>query len=148
MQTNTSLSERVIGEITLDPRIPSPKEIAVQADGDHVYLRGTVKSFAQRRAAVADAKRVDGVDGVDDELTVNLLGEWRRGDHEIKGIALQNLIWDVEVPSDSVHVNMEEGWLTLSGTVQYQYQSDAAFDDVANLYGVLGVTNEIKVINP
>jgi osmotically-inducible protein OsmY len=148
MQTNTSLSDRVIDEITLDPRIPSPEEIAVQADGDRISLRGTVKSFAQRRAAVADAKRVLGVDDVADEITVNLLGEWRRGDHEIKGIALQNLIWDVEVPSDSVHVKVEEGWLTLSGTVQYQYQSDAAFDDVASLYGLLGVTNEIKVVNP
>ena len=148
MQTNTTLAERVIDEITLDPRVPTPEEIAVQADGDHVSLRGTVKSFAQRRAAVADAKRVAGVHDVEDEITVNVLGEWRRGDHEIKGIALQNLIWDVEVPSDSVHVKVEEGWLTLSGNVDYQFESDAAFDDVASLYGVSGVTNEIKVVNP
>jgi osmotically-inducible protein OsmY len=85
---------------------------------------------------------------VHNELTVNLLGSWKRGDDEIKGIALQNLAWDVEVPSDEVKVSVEEGWVTLKGEVPYQYQSDAAFDDVANLYGVIGVSNDIKVVTP
>ena len=36
-----------------DPRIPYAKEIAVEADGDTVVLRGTVGNFGERHAAVA-----------------------------------------------------------------------------------------------
>ena len=74
-----------------------------------------------------------------------MTGADRREDDEIRGAALQNLIWDVDVPSDLIEVKVNDGWVTLKGDVSYQFQSDAAYDDVAGLYGVLGVTNEIAV---
>ena len=49
---------------------------------------------------------------------------------------------------DLIDVHVKSGWVTLSGTVSWQYQSDAAYEDVANLFGVIGVTNEIRVVNP
>ena len=147
MLTNTTLEGAVIDSLEHDPRLPSSGEIAVSADGGLVTLRGTVESFSQRRAAVKDAKKIDGVYEVDDQLKVNLLGADRREDDEIRGVALQALIWDTEVPSDLVDVKVEDGWITLKGDVSYQFQSDAAYDDVASLYGVYGVTNEI-VVNP
>ena len=58
------------------------------------------------------------------------------------------MIWDVEVPVDTVDVKVDDGWVSLSGDASYQFQSDAAYDDVANMYGVVGITNEIKVTNP
>lgn len=143
--TNTSLEDAVMDGLDLDPRIPSPVEIAVSADGGVVTLRGTVERFNQRRAAVQDVKKIDGVYEVDDQLKVNLAGADRREDDEIRGVALQALIWDTEVPADTVDVKVQEGWITLKGDVSFQFQSDAAYDDVASLYGVYGVTNEIRV---
>jgi osmotically-inducible protein OsmY len=131
--------------LDLDPRIPSPVEIAVSADGGAVTLRGTVERFNHRRAAVQDAKKIDGVYEVDDQLKVSLAGTDRREDDEIRGVALQALIWDTEVPSDTVDVKVQDGWITLKGDVSFQFQSDAAYDDVESLYGVYGVTNEIRV---
>jgi len=148
MLTNTALGDQVLAGIALDPRIPEPIEIAVSADGDTVALRGTVESFRQRRAAVEDAREIEGVFEVDDQLKVSLLGPDRREDDEIRGAALQILTWDVEVPSDSVDVKVHEGWVTLKGDVSYQFESDAAYDDVASMLGVYGVTNEIRVTNP
>ena len=148
MLTNTALEDQVLAALALDPRIPDPIEIAVSVDGDIVTLRGTVESFRQRRAAVEDAFEVDGVFDVDDQLKVSLLGSARREDDEIRGAALQILIWDVEVPSDSVDVKVDDGWVTLKGDASYQFESDAAYDDVASMYGVYGITNEIKVTNP
>ena len=145
MLTNTSLEDAVMDSLDLDPRIPSPVEIAVSADGGAVTLRGTVERFNQRRAAVQDAKQTDGVYEVDDQLKVSLAGDDRREDDEIRGVALQALIWDTEVPSDTVDIKVQEGWITLKGDVGFQFQSDAAYDDVASLYGVYGVTNEIRV---
>ena len=148
MSTNIPLDDQVISCIALDPRVPRPVEVAVADNGSMITLRGTVESFAQRRAAEQDAKKVSGVATVKNDLKVNLLGEWKRGDDEIRGIALQSLVWDAEVPPDTVNVRVEEGWVTLKGKVEYQFESDAAFDDVANLYGVVGVTNDIKVVTP
>ena len=148
MLTNSPLADEVLVSLDLDPRIPDSAEIAVAADGGTVTLRGTVESFAQRRAAAQDANKIQGVYDVDDQIKVNLLGSDRREDDEIRGVALQALIWDVEVPSDSVDVKVDDGWVTLKGNVSYQFESDAAYDDVASLYGVYGITNEIKVTNP
>lgn len=145
MLTNSPLASAVSDYIDLDPRIPDSVEIAVAADAGIVELRGTVESFSQRRAAGDDARGVDGVDEVDNQLKVNLIGANRREDDEIRGVALQALIWDTEVPSDAIDVKVDDGWLTLKGSVSYQFESDAAYDDVASLIGVYGVTNEIKV---
>jgi len=146
--TNSPLADEVLESFDLDPRIPDSAEIAVAADGGMVTLRGTVESFAQRRAAAQDANKIQGVYDVDDQIKVNLLGSDRRAADEIRGVALQALIWDVEVPSDSVDVKVDDGWVTLKGNVSYQFESDAAYDDVASLYGVYGITNEIRVTNP
>jgi osmotically-inducible protein OsmY len=148
MLTDTPLADAVLASIDLDPRIPDSLEIAVDADDGSVTLRGTVESFGQRRAAGDDALKVEGVYDVYNELKVSLTGADRRDDDEIRGIALQSLIWDVEVPSDAVDLNVDDGWVTLKGDVSYQFESNAAYEDVAGLYGVLGVTNEIRVINP
>jgi BON domain len=146
MPTSTTIEDAIRSAVELDPRIPDPAEIAISAEGDGtVTVRGTVASFGQRRAAVADARRIDGVYEVIDELNVRLLNDSRREDADIRGIALQILMWDVEVPSESVDIKVSEGWVTLKGDVNYQFESDAAYDDVAALYGVVGITNEVTV---
>ena len=148
MLTDTSLADAVVANLDRDPRIPESLEIAVAADDGIITLRGTVESFSQRRAAARDAKQVNDAYEVDNQLKVSLTGSNRRDDDEIRGAALQSLIWDVEVPSDFVNVKVDDGWVTLKGDVSYQFESDAAYDDVASLLGVVGVTNEIIVSNP
>jgi osmotically-inducible protein OsmY len=143
---NDRVADDVRAELAGDPRLPYADEIAVEAYGDAVTLRGTVGSFAQQRAAVADARRTPGVVDVLDELQVRLLDDDRRKDAEIRGAALQRLAWDSQIPGDYLDVSVRDGWVTLKGEVDYQFQSDIAFDHVAGLYGVTGVTNEIKVV--
>ena len=148
MTTNATIEDEVRAELDLDPRIPDPSEIALSSDDGGLTLRGTVGSFRQRRAAVDDARKTGGVYDVYDEIEVRLLNDSRRDDAEIRGIALQILMWDAELPSESIDVKVHDGWITLKGDVPYQFQSDLAFDDVAGLFGVVGVTNEIRVTTP
>ena len=148
MFKNSPLEKDVIARLEADPRIADSAEIAVAGDGGIVTLRGTVERFSQRRAAEYDARAAEGVYEVINHLKVNLPGADRHGDDEIRGAALQNLIWDAEVPSDSIDVKVRDGWVTVHGDVSFQFQSDAAYDDVSRLYGVAGITNEIKVTNP
>jgi osmotically-inducible protein OsmY len=136
--TDNSLEDTVLNNLELDARIPDSNEIAVSSDDGMVALRGSVESFGQRRAAAEGARKVEGVYEVDNQLKVNLIDADRREDDEIRGAALQALIWDTEVPSDSVGVKVQDGWITLKGDLSYrdlsyQFQSDAAYDDVATL---------------
>ena len=148
MFKNSPLERDVIAQLEDDPRIVDSAEIAVAGDGGIVTLRGTVERFSQRRAAEHDARGVEGVYEVINHLKVKPPGADRREDDEIRGAALQNLIWDAELPSDSIDVKVQDGWVTLKGDVSFQFQSDAAYDDVSKLYGVAGVTNEITVMTP
>jgi osmotically-inducible protein OsmY len=148
MFKNSQLENDVIARLEDDPRIADSAEIAVAGNGGIVTLRGTVERFSQRRAAEHDARGVEGVYEVINYLKVNLLGVNRPADDEIRGAALQNLIWDAEVPSDSIDVTVQDGWVTLKGDVSFQFQSDVAYATASRLYGVVGVTNAIKVTNP
>jgi len=144
--TDDNIQSAVRTELASDPRLPYADEIAVEAYGGAVTLRGTVGSFAQRRAAVADARRTRGVFDVYDEIGVRLMNDDRREDAEIRGAALQRLTWDPQIPGDYIDVQVKDGWVTLKGEVDHQYQSDIAFDHVASLYGVTGVTNDIETV--
>ena len=144
--TDDNIQSAVRTELASDPRLPYADEIAVEAYGGAVTLRGTVGSFAQRRAAVAEARRTRGVFDVYDEIGVRLMNDDRREDAEIRGAALQRLTWDPQIPGDYIDVQVKDGWVTLKGEVDHQYQSDIAFDHVASLYGVTGVTNDIETV--
>jgi osmotically-inducible protein OsmY len=107
--------------------------------------KGAIRVLQRNRRG---PRSVAGVEDLDDQLQVRILDDERRADADVRGIALQILHWDTEVPDELVDVKVSDGWLTLTGEVNYQYQSDAAYYDVATLQGVTGITNEIKVITP
>lgn len=148
MISNAKIEDELRALFMLDQRIPDPAAIAVSAENGRVTLRGTVGRFTARRAAVKDARSVEGVDEVDDQLQVRLLDEDRRADADIRGAVFQSLIWDAAVPAEWIDVKVDEAWVTLKGDVNYQFQSDAAYADVARLQGVIGITNEIRVQSP
>jgi osmotically-inducible protein OsmY len=145
MSDGVRIENDILEALTDDPRLPAPKEIAVKAYDGKVTLRGTVGTFAQRRAAEKDADGVEGVSAVDNELQVRLMDEYGREDAEIRGAALQTLMWDSELPVGAIDVKVLDGWVTLEGYVNHQFQSDAAFDDVSKLFGIYGITNKITV---
>ena len=148
MSTQVSIEAAVTEALRSDPRVPHPEEIAVTVEEDAVTLRGTVGSFSERRAAVRDARKVDGVHYVYDDLLVRLLDAAGGSDAELRGMVLQAIAWDTEAPAELIDVKVQDGWVTLRGTVSWQFQSDAAYEDVANLFGVIGITNDIRVVNP
>jgi osmotically-inducible protein OsmY len=139
------IEKDVRAELAGDRRIPFPDEIAVEAYLDTITLRGTVGSFSERRAAVDDARRTRGVVDVYDELRVRLLNDDRRADAEIRGEALQKLVSDPALPGEYLDVHVSDGWVTLKGVVDHQYQSDDAYEHLAGLDGITGITNALKV---
>jgi len=135
------LAANVIDELFWDPKIET-ESIAVSANGGVVTLRGTVGSFRQKREAKKAAERVWGVVSVDNEIDVELMGEQRQEDADLRGDVLQALMLDSQVPT-SVDAWVEDGVVTLSGTVDWQYQGDEAEFVAGNLAGVVAVENDI-----
>jgi osmotically-inducible protein OsmY len=148
MPTDKTVELDIRAALFRDPRIPDCEQIAVAVGDGVVTLRGTVGSFHERDAAVSDARRIDQEYDVNDELQIRFLDADQRDDADIRGIALQALMKDVAVPAAAIDVKVDEGWVTIKGDVSHRFQSDAAFEDVRGLSGVVGATNEIRVITP
>jgi osmotically-inducible protein OsmY len=119
--------------------------IGVAATKCVVTLTGFVDSCTAKLAAERAARRVHGVKAVANDIQVKLPNEDRRTDTDIAAAAINVLKWDAAVPMDRVQVTVSEGWVTLKGEVDWQFQKEAAEREVRNLKGVLGVTNLISV---
>jgi hypothetical protein len=53
-----------------------------------------------------------------------------------------------EPDSKLIHVNAIGSPVTLTGEASYQFRSDPAYNDVAGVLGVIGITYEIRAVNP
>ncbi len=138
------LQRTVMDELAWDPSINSA-HIGVAASDGVVTLTGKVDSYAAKSAAERVTGRLFGVKAVVEQLDVKYAGDTSPDDGEIASYALRVLSWDVDVPRNSVLVKVEKGWVTLTGELDWNYQRTAAERDVRKLYGVKGVTNQIKI---
>lgn len=144
MKTDKQLQVDVIEELRWDPSV-SDEEIGVAAKDGVVTLSGSVDSYAKKAAAERAAERVSGAKAVAQELKVKVPGAWERTDTDIAHSATLNLRWHAEVPAEKIKIDVENGWLTLQGSVDWNYQKAAAESAVRTLIGVRGVINEIKI---
>ena len=144
MSNDSMLQQAVLAEINWEPSVTSA-HIGVTANNGVVTLTGHVDSYVQKQAAEAAARRVNGVKAVAEEIEVKLATDMKRTDEQIAQAVLSSLAWDVSVPKDKVKVKVEKGWITLSGSVGWQFQKVAAERDCRRLFGVAGVSNLIAI---
>jgi osmotically-inducible protein OsmY len=142
--TDKDLKQHVQSALDWEPSLDAG-DIGVSVDGGVVTLRGNVASYAEKLAAERVALRVYGVKGVANDLAVHLASLFERTDTEVAQAAVAALKWNTLVPHDRVTVTVDKGWLALKGTLDWQYQKDAAARAVRDLTGVKGLTNGITV---
>lgn len=143
-RSDAQIHKDVVSELAFEPSLDSSK-IAVAVSEGVVTLSGSVPNFFEKWHAESAVKRVNGVQGVAEELTVSLFPNMEQRETEIASAASRALEWDSAIPQNCVEVKVENGWITLTGKLEWQYQSQRAHDDVAHLRGVKGVTNLIAV---
>jgi osmotically-inducible protein OsmY len=146
MSRDNDLTADVSDELFWDPKVDS-EAIAVSADDGKITLRGTVGSLREKREAKKAAQRVFGVTSVDNQLQVKLMDDDRRADSDIRGDVLQALMLDSLVPS-TVDAKVDDGFVTLTGNADWQYQRDEAEYVASNIVGALDVYDEIDLKNP
>jgi len=121
--------------------------IAVSANDGKITLRGAVESLREKREAKTAAQRVFGVTSVDNQLQVKLMNDEKREDAELRGDVLQALMLDGLVPP-TVDAKVEDGFVTLSGNADWQYERDEAEFVASNIVGALDVIDEIELKHP
>lgn len=144
MFQDKSVQEDVMRELDWEPVVHST-EIGVGVKDGIVTLSGTVDSHAAKRAAERAAARVRGVLALSSQLEVKPAGPAERTDGDIAWAAANALAWNALVPQERISVSVTRGWVMLEGSVERRFQKVAAEDAVADLAGVVGVTNLIAL---
>ena len=147
VKSDSEIRDDVINELQWDPQITDPDAIGVAVADGAVTLTGTVPSYAEKLVAARAAERVYGVKAVANDLKVKLPGA-PRDDSGIATAIAHVLENNVQIPEGRVHARVEDGWVTLDGEVDYEFQRQEVERMVRQVRGVIGVTDTITIRRP
>jgi osmotically-inducible protein OsmY len=140
--TDHSLKQDVLDQLEFEPSIDA-NNIGVTVEDAIVTLTGHVSSYAQKLATERTVARVKGVKGI--ALKIEVRFSEGTADDEIAKTAVDMLRWSTAVPDDRVRVTVEGGWVTLTGTLDWEYQRKGAEAALRHLKGVKGISNRIEL---
>lgn len=144
MKTNLRLQQDVMSELANDPTLEAT-HIGVTSEQGVVTLTGHVSSFLEKWHAERAAQRVHGMNALVVELDVKLPALSQRDDQEIARSAKNALDCLTTGITDAVAVMVDNGWITLSGHVMWQYQKLSAAEAMRHVTGLRGVSNLIDL---
>jgi len=142
VRSDDEIRNSVFLELKWDPKITS-NDIAVAVNDGVVTLSGFASSYWEKDAAEKAAKRVYGVRAVANDLVVRTLST--RTDPEIARDIVHELESHISIPADQIKATVKSGWVTLEGSVDWQYQKAIAESAAKRIRGVVGITNNIEV---
>lgn len=141
MKTNKELQNDVQNAIKWEPLLHSA-EIGVSAKDGVVSLTSVVNSYVKKTEAEDVAKKVFGVKALVQNIEVRFAGTMLKSDSEVANEALTALKLNYSVPKNKVMVKVENGLVSLSGELAWNYQSEAT---KSSINGLNGVTNNIVI---
>jgi osmotically-inducible protein OsmY len=144
MKSDAHLQRDVLDELEWEPSVDAA-QIGVTSKEGVVTLTGHVPVYSKKHTVEEVAKRVHGVRAVANEIEVRPSDAHVRDDEDIAAAAVHALEWDVEVPEQDVRLSVEDGWISVEGTVEHRFQRSAVDRVLRHLHGSRGVTNEIDV---
>jgi osmotically-inducible protein OsmY len=144
MKSNSQLQKDVLNELLWEPKLRAA-QIGVTANNGIVTLSGYASNYLEKKAAEEAALRVAGVAGLAEDIEIKIPGSSERSDTDIAEAAVNALKWHVLVPEDKVKVRVDDGWVMLTGQVDWWFQLNEARKCVEGLAGVRGITNRLDV---
>jgi len=143
MDTDKRVQADVVNELKWEPSVEATN-IEVTAHEGAVTLNGHVDSYFAKARAVRAAERVYAVRVVADDLEVQLPAAHHHDDSALAEAIATSFKWNVAVPH-TVTAEVAKNWVTLTGTVDSNFQRHAAEHAVSWHSGVRGITNLIEV---
>jgi osmotically-inducible protein OsmY len=144
MKTDTQVQLDVVAELKYEPSV-NATHIGVTVSEGIVSLFGQVDHYSEKMHAEMAIQRVSGVKGLAMEIEVKLPSLSKRSDSDIAH-SIDNIIsWSTLIPKEHIHIKVEDGWVTLSGHVKWNYQKLILTGALAHLLGVTGVSDQIAI---
>jgi osmotically-inducible protein OsmY len=144
MKNDSELKRDLENELMWEPSV-TEAHIGVSVSNGVVTLSGHVPSYYEKCCADRAAKRVYGVKAIVDQIDVKLPGSATRTDEDVAKACLQAISQNYSVPENKVKLLVRDGWVTLDGEVEWQYQKEAALHAIRHLIGVRGVSNNVTI---
>src|SRR5258708_3561041 len=144
MKTDSEVKRDVEDEIKYDQYVDST-DIALSVKNGVVSLTGYACNYSQKLQAEADAKRISGVMAVANDLEVRLASIDARPDPDIARDLVAQLKFELPFSHEKIKSVIKSGWVTLDGSLEWNYQRTDAENTARHVKGVLGVTNLIKL---
>src|ERR1700676_2277736 len=144
MKSDSEIEHDVREELKWDPDLAA-EDIAISVKNGVVTLAGFTHSYTDRLEAELAAKRVAGVHAVANDIEVRLPAIDQRPDPDIAKDAVAALKSELPISHDKIKVIVKDGWITLEGAVEWQYQKTTAENAVRKVKGAKGVTNVMMV---
>jgi osmotically-inducible protein OsmY len=145
MKTDLEIQKDVTEEFVWDPSVDA-ENIEVNVKNGVVNLSGTVNSYLEKIAAEKAAAKVSGVKAIAVDLVVKLKSDKIRSDNDLAEAVLNALKWHSAMEEDRIRIKVEEGWVTLEGSVDWEFQKNSAQSMVEPLTGIRGITNNLKTL--
>lgn len=144
MKTDEKIREDVLNQLAWEPDIDD-RQIGVAVENGVVTLSGVVNSYTSKMAAEKATKKVSGVKAVAEDIEVKYGDAFKKTDKEIAKAVVEALEWNISVPHNKIMVKVDDGYVYLTGEVNWDFQRSAAKRAVENLLGVKYVANNITL---
>lgn len=136
---DVDISYWVRDSLRIDPRVDA-SEIGVTSERGIVTLSGNVDNLAAKQYANLEAKKINGVLGVINKITVTPI---RRPDTDIKHAVKRRILGSAAITSEGIKVTSKNGWVTLTGEVTDWGEVQQAGLLASEVRGVKKVTNDL-----
>lgn len=144
MKTDNEIKRDVEEELRWNPDLDAT-DIGVSVSKGVVALTGFVKSYLDKYEAERAAKRVAGAVGIANDLEVRIPSVDERPDPDIARDAVSAIKAQLPFSWEHIKVLVNNGWVTLEGRVEWQYQKNTAETAVRGIKGINGVVNTIQL---
>ncbi|QZK90450.1 BON domain-containing protein [Flavobacterium sp. CHNK8] len=119
--------------------------IIVISNNGVITLKGNVDTYKKKTQAERISSAISGVQSVINKIDVTINRLEQKKDIAITNEILTVFRWNWNTLNDTIKVKVLEGWVTLSGELEWNYQKEAARQAIVSLIGVKGVSNKIKI---
>ena len=144
MKTDAQLKQDAIDELHWDPAVDS-SQINVAVHDRVVTLSGSVPSYAKKIAVEKAIQRMKGVRAFAIDLAVKAPAHEAQSDDATANAVRAMLDSTDGLPRNAIHVTVQRGCVTLTGTLDWGHQRRAAEIAAGRARGVVGIVNKIAL---
>lgn len=142
MKTDLDIQNDVINELNREAAMVA-SNVNVIVNTGNVILEGVADSYSKKAETERAAQRVSAVKSVTNNITLQFSNQ--KSDSEIKKTLVKVISWNTCIDETKINVEVADGSVTLTGTVEFEYQRSKAAILAEGITGVKEVNNLIKV---